>query len=152
MREFAEEWEGQAAERNVALRVRVQEGDLSVSVDPNQLRRVLVNLVDNALDAIAGDGEEAAERSKAGVITLAVRPMRRMVKITVRDNGPGIPDDIREHVLEPFFTSKAQGSGLGLYLVREIVLAHGGALFLSSNGGRGTAVTTRWPRPQNGSS
>ena len=71
--------------------------------------------------------------------------MRRSVKLTVKDNGPGIPDEIRERVFEPFFTSKAGGSGLGLYLVREIALASDGTMSLSSKPGRGTSVSIRWP-------
>ena len=74
--------------------------------------------------------------------------MRRSVKLTVRDNGPGIPDELRDRVFEPFFTSRARGSGLGLYLVREIVLAHRGAIQLAGNGGRGTKVVMHWPRPE----
>jgi signal transduction histidine kinase len=153
VQEFAREWRERAGERGVDLRVRIADGDSAVSVDPNQIRRVLVNLVENAFDAVGGedDGEteeggEAATERRGGIVTLAVRPMRRSVKVIVRDNGPGIPPEIRERVFEPFFTSKSSGSGLGLYLVREIVLAHGGAISLSANGGRGTSVTTRWPR------
>ena len=71
--------------------------------------------------------------------------MRRTGKLTVKDNGPGIPDDLRDRVLEPFFTSKAGGAGLGLYLVREIALASGGTMSLSSREGRGTSVSIRWP-------
>jgi signal transduction histidine kinase len=71
--------------------------------------------------------------------------MRRSVKLTVKDNGPGIPEDIRDRVFEPFFTSKAGGSGLGLYLVREIALASGGTMSLSSAEARGTSVSIRWP-------
>ena len=76
--------------------------------------------------------------------------MRRTVKLTVKDNGPGIASDVRDRVFEPFFTSKLRGSGLGLYLVREIVLAHGGAIALAGNGGRGTSVVMHWPRVEGG--
>lgn len=145
--EFAEEWRDTAGEREVDLRVRVHEGDLAVSADPNQVRRVLVNLVENAFDALELGGD-AGERPKGrGAITLGVRPLSRSVKLVVKDNGPGIPDDLREKVFEPFFTSKSRGSGLGLYLVREIVLSHGGAITLASTGGRGTSVAMHWPRP-----
>jgi signal transduction histidine kinase len=148
VRAFAEEWRAQAVERGIDLRVRVHDGDPRVSADPNQVRRVLVNLVDNAFDAIVE--QEASARARSGVVTLSVRPLRAVVKLTVRDNGPGIPAAIRDRVLEAFFTSKAQGSGLGLYLVREIVLAHGGDLTLTSPRGRGTSVVTRWPRVPEG--
>ena len=146
VRAFSEEWQERAAERDLDLKLRVHEGDLSVSVDPNQVRRILVNLVENACDALA-ESEGDAERPRP-TLTLAVRPMRRTVKLTVRDNGPGIEQDLRDRVFEPFYTSKARGSGLGLYLVREIVLAHGGTIALAGNGGRGTSVVIHWPRPE----
>jgi signal transduction histidine kinase len=145
VRQFAEEsrphWQSDEAD----LRVRTDEGDLRITADPNQVRRILVNLVENAVDAVR-DGEEAEERrARRGLVTLQVRRMRRSVKLTVKDNGSGIPEDIREKVFEPFFTSKVGGSGLGLYLVREIALASGGAMTLSSTVGRGTSVSIRWP-------
>ncbi len=144
--EFVEEWEQSAAERDVELKVRVHDGELAVSADPNQVRRVLVNLVENAFDALEIQGEGGERPRGGGIVTLAVRPLSRSVKLVVKDNGPGIPDDVRERVFEPFFTSKSQGSGLGLYLVREIVLSHGGAITLASTGGRGTSVAMHWPR------
>lgn len=147
---FAEEWRERAAAENVELRVRVAEGDLDVTADPNQVRRVLVNLVENAFDALGRSESGDDERPRTRAVTFAVRPMRRTVKLTVRDTGPGIPEELRERVFEPFFTSRSRGSGLGLYLVREIVLAHGGAISLAGNGGRGTSVAMHWPRPEGG--
>ena len=144
VRDFVDEHRAQAEERKVGLRIRTDGNDHRIQVDPNQLRRVLVNLVENAIDAV-GEGADGATNGRAGVVTLMVRRMRRSVKLTVKDNGPGIPDDARDRVFEPFFTSKAGGSGLGLYLVREIVLASGGTMSLSSGSSRGTSVSIRWP-------
>lgn len=145
--EFAEDWRRRAEEHDLEIRVRVQDGDLDAKADPDQFRRVLVNLVENAFDALTEAAEEGQAVAKGGAVTLEVRPMRRTVKVTVRDNGPGIPESDRDLVFEPFFTSKTRGSGLGLYLVREILLAHGGAISLASTGGRGTSVAMHWPRP-----
>ena len=145
---FATESADQLETRGVALRVRSDDGDGRINADPNQLRRILVNLVENAVDALTGDPDaegDEAKRPKRASVTLVVRRMRRSLKLTVKDNGPGIPEDIRERVFEPFFTSKAGGSGLGLYLVREIALASGGTMTLSSREGRGTSVSIRWP-------
>lgn len=146
VREFVEEWTPRAAERGVELRARYDEETHGVSADPNQVRRVLVNLVENAFDALTEE-QETEGRSKSPTVTLAVRRMRRHVKVTVKDNGPGMPTDLRERAFEPFFTSKSGGSGLGLYLVREIVLAAGGAISLTGGEGRGTSVSVRWPLP-----
>jgi len=142
---FSEETAPRLAARSVHLRIRADEGDHRVTADPNQMRRVLVNLVENAADAVSppeGADEAGARR---GTVTLLLRRMRRSIKLTVKDNGPGIPEALRAKVFEPFFTSKAGGSGLGLYLVREIALASGGTMSLSSSDTRGTSVSIRWP-------
>lgn len=141
---FAEETTPRLGAEEVALRVRADEGDHRITADPNQVRRILVNLVENAVDAVASDEPGEEKRARRATVTLMVRRMRRSIKLTVKDNGPGIPEDLRERVFEPFFTSKAGGSGLGLYLVREIVRASGGTMSLSS-GERGTSVSMRWP-------
>ncbi len=130
---------------DVTLRARSDEGHHRITADPSQVRRILVNLVENAVDAVKGEETGEEKPRKRGTITVALRRMRRSVKLTVKDNGPGIPEENRERVFEPFFTSKAGGSGLGLYLVREIVLASGGTMSLSSTVGRGTTVSMRWP-------
>ncbi len=145
VRDFADEWTERAAERDVQLRVRLDDEDQRISADPNQVRRILVNLVENAFDAVA---DRETKSGRANTVTLLVRRMRRSVKLTVKDNGPGIPPEVRERVFEPFYTSKPGGSGLGLYLVREIVLAGGGWISLSSGDGRGTSVSVRWPSPE----
>ncbi|MDA1195182.1 MAG: HAMP domain-containing sensor histidine kinase [Planctomycetota bacterium] len=144
---YADESTEQLAARGVDLGVRLDQGDRRIMADPNQLRRILVNLVENAVDAVTAehDGEETKGRGRRGTVSLQVRCMRRSVKLTVKDNGPGIPDDLRERVLEPFFTSKAGGAGLGLYLVREIVIASEGTMSLASGTGRGTSISIRWP-------
>lgn len=144
-RAFVEEMQEPSRARGVELRVKADESSVRVLADPNQVRRVLVNLVENAMDAIEpGEGEEGEPR-RLGRVTVLVRRMRRSIKLTVKDNGRGIPDEIRDRVFEPFFTSKPGGSGLGLYLVREIALASGGTMSLSSAPGRGTSVSIRWP-------
>ncbi len=140
--EFAGVWAERAKQRGLRLRAKVDDGEHHISADPDQVRRILVNLVENAFDAL---DEEAESRTRTGTVTLYVRGMRRSAKLTVKDNGPGIPDEMRERVLEPFVTSKSGGSGLGLYLVRETVLAADGSMTLTSSEGRGTSVSVRWP-------
>ncbi len=143
--DFAEEWQPRAEERGFVLKTRADTVTHPISADPNQVRRVMVNLVENAFDALDARQEGETGRARTGRVTLILRRMRRSVKLTVKDNGPGIPADVRGRVFEPFFTSKSGGSGLGLYLVREIVLAAGGSMSLSSADGRGTSVSVRWP-------
>jgi two-component system nitrogen regulation sensor histidine kinase GlnL len=112
----------------------------------DQLVQVLLNLVKNAADSLVASG--AAE----GEVTLITRyqhglrlasptadPDSRVdlpLLVTVRDNGPGIPDDIRPHLFEPFVSSKPSGQGLGLALVAKIIADHGGLIEVESRPGR----------------
>ncbi len=112
----------------------------------DQLVQVLLNLVKNAAEAITGEPDLAGR----GEITLSTayqhgvrmvvpgsaERMHLPLMVTVRDNGPGIPEDIRPHLFEPFVTSKPSGSGLGLALVAKIVGDHGGLIEMDSRAGR----------------
>ena len=123
--------------------------------DLEHLRQVLVNLLTNALAATkAGDevlivmGRRAAtlteleERRRAGHALAET-----MVTLTVRDTGSGMPEDTVAKAFEPFFTTKSvgEGTGLGLYLSREIVASHGGSLTIDSVVGKGTMVVIALP-------
>lgn len=109
----------------------------------DQLVQVLLNLVKNAADAIAGEeggGEIALGTAYQHGVRIAVpgsnQRLHLPLVVTVRDNGPGISDDIRPHLFEPFITSKPSGSGLGLALVAKIVGDHGGLIEVDSRPGR----------------
>jgi two-component system, NtrC family, nitrogen regulation sensor histidine kinase GlnL len=114
----------------------------------DQLVQVLLNLVKNAAEAITASDEYA--RGQNGEITLITgfqHGMRMAVAgsdervdlpllVAVRDTGPGIPEDIRPHLFDPFVSSKPTGSGLGLSLVAKIVGDHGGLIEVDSRPGR----------------
>jgi two-component system nitrogen regulation sensor histidine kinase GlnL len=110
----------------------------------DQLIQVLLNLVKNAAEAIAGterpDGEiHLATGFHHGVRLTASSGRSRAnlpLFVSVRDNGPGIPEDIRRHLFEPFISTKTTGSGLGLALVAKIVADHGGLIDVDSRPGR----------------
>jgi len=114
----------------------------------DQLVQVLLNLIKNAAEAIADDLELCERGAGEIVLTTAYRQGMRLavagsdqrlhlpLVVTVRDNGPGIPEDIRSHLFEAFVTSKSSGSGLGLALVAKIVGDHGGLIEVDSRPGR----------------
>ena len=117
----------------------------------DQLVQVMLNLVKNAAEAVTAtdvDGEITLTTAYRQGVRLAVPGSTQRVHlplvVTVRDNGPGIGDDIRPHLFKPFVTSKPSGSGLGLALVAKIVADHGGLIEVDSRPGR-TEVSLHLP-------
>ena len=96
-----------------------------VRVDSEQIRRVIINLVDNAIEAM----------NRSGVITLETHhdPSASLVRLIVTDDGPGIPAAEREKLFMPYYSTKRRGSGLGLAIVRRIVAEHGGTIEVGDN-------------------
>jgi PAS domain S-box-containing protein len=109
--------------------------NVSASVDNEMIRATILNLVLNAVQAMAGHGHISVKLSQSGTFAT----------IEVRDNGPGIPVEIRNQVFEPFFTTKARGGGLGLPIARRTAELHGGSLALDCPDGGGTVVTIKLP-------
>jgi signal transduction histidine kinase len=110
--------------------------------DAEHLRRVLINLVGNALDAL----EEAGTSSPVLQVMSGDNLAGDAVWVRVRDNGPGIDDATRAKIWSPFYTTKASGTGLGLALSRKIVDAHGGEMELHSAPGEGTEFVLTFPK------
>jgi signal transduction histidine kinase len=94
---------------------------LTIDADPEQLERVLTNLLVNAAQAMNGAGQVWIDAERDAGATV----------LRVRDDGPGVPADVGDRVFEALFTTKAKGSGLGLALCRRIVEAHGGTIALA---------------------
>jgi two-component system nitrogen regulation sensor histidine kinase GlnL len=115
-----------------------------VAGDRDQLVQVLLNLVKNAAEAITDSGEENGEILLSTSYHHGVRlttpgspkSVHLPLLVTVRDNGPGIPEDLLPHLFEPFVTTKSSGSGLGLALVAKIIGDHGGLIEVESRPGR----------------
>ncbi len=106
-----------------------------VEMDAVSLRRVVENLVTNAVAAVEGEGGEVVvSLEEAGGEGAAAH------RLTVADDGPGIPAELRARVFEPFFTSRREGTGLGLAIARRLVTDVGGRIVLDSERGRGTCV------------
>jgi two-component system nitrogen regulation sensor histidine kinase NtrY len=108
-----------------------------VRVDGEQIRRVFLNLVDNAIEAMNRSGMITIETQHDGAAGL--------VRLTVADNGPGITPAEREKLFMPYYSTKRRGSGLGLAIVRRIVAEHGGTIEAGENTPRGTKFTIELP-------
>lgn len=105
----------------VTLQTRIDPVNLGIQADPDLLDQALVNLIKNGIEAVEHCADKrvglAAELDPAGRIVL-----------TIADSGPGLPEGLTEQIFVPFFTTKAKGSGIGLTMVRQIMLAHGGMI------------------------
>ncbi len=135
----------------VEVEPTLPEGPVQVDGDPNQLRQVFMNLVRNAQEAVLDEEQEPQRRPR---IHVEMRCKETQVIVVVRDNGPGIPGDVEvDRIFEAFYTSKAQGTGLGLPTVQQIVQDHGGAVRVALTGPQGTTFEVRLPAcaPQGGS-
>lgn len=124
----------EAASRRVELKCSVPTGLPRVSGDRVHISQVILNLLTNGMDAV--QGQPASDRS----VMLEARAAKGgSVEVTIKDSGPGIPDDRFEEVFKPFFTTKSKGMGIGLALSRMIIHAHGGRLW-AENAETGGAV------------
>jgi two-component system sensor kinase FixL len=117
-------------------------GDAVVEVDSAQIRQVLVNLLRNAIEAMA-DG--AAPGDTRVTISTGLRP-DGAVEFAISDTGPGLSPEAREQLFQPFFTTKANGMGLGLSVCRRLIEAHGGTIEANSPPGAGATFRFQLPR------
>jgi len=119
----------------ITLRSDLPETETWVHLAPTALTQSVFNLVQNAIDAL--------RRSEGGLVEIAAIVRADAVMLSVRDNGPGMPPEVRERCTQPFFTTKTRGmsTGLGLALVYGMVKEAGGALEIESAPGQGTTVT-----------
>ena len=108
-------------------------------IDEDRMSRVIINLMANASEAMVGKGDKATAPAASGPrIQIKTRRTYRGIEISVRDNGPGMTDEVRARVLEPLFTTKNFGTGLGLPAVEKIVEQHGGGLDIETALGQGS--------------
>ncbi len=109
-----------------------------VNADPDQMVQVLTNLIQNAIDAARASAEPQV------LVSLSAHGADR-VRLTVRDNGPGVPAELRERLFEPYVTTKPEGTGLGLAIVHRIVVEHGGEITHADAAGGGAEFTVILP-------
>jgi signal transduction histidine kinase len=136
-------FEKQAVECGVQFRNRLQTQLPMAAADPNQMEQVLVNVLVNAMDALPNGGEIVFTSS-----LIRNRPFDkdvRAVLLTIKDNGMGIAKDQLKHIFDPFYSTKDDGTGLGLPISLGIVENHGGKIHIDSKQGQGTSVIIEWP-------
>lgn len=123
--------QGQEKSVSVSIEIDVEPADLLLYADEDQIGQVVLNLLKNALQALSGEGQ--------GEIRIEAREAERgAIVVDVSDNGKGMPAEVAENVFVPFFTTKQDGSGIGLSLSRQIMRLHGGSLILKSTRPEGT--------------
>jgi signal transduction histidine kinase len=115
----------------------VADTKLELIADRDQMVQVLTNLVQNALDAVRD--------RPAPSVRVEVKRHGERAHLVVRDNGPGFSPEVREHLFEPYLTTKANGTGLGLAIVQRIVVEHGGDIALADEPGPGAALVVELP-------
>jgi signal transduction histidine kinase len=123
--------------QTITLEVSVANDARWVRVDPRALQQVMLNLIANAVDALEGRDNPT--------ITIATEQREDFIWITVHDNGVGIPHKDQQHLFKPFYTTKSQGTGLGLVITKKMVVAMNGRIGLVSEEGVGTTVTLAIP-------
>jgi signal transduction histidine kinase len=104
--------------------------------DKRQIRQVFINIIQNAIDAL----------KEKGTITLSLDQFSaNEIEIKIRDNGPGMSDNIRSNIFNLYFTTKAQGTGIGLSIVQRIIYEHGGSISVESETEKGTSFIIHLP-------
>ena len=133
--------EARLTDAGVKLASKIAAAD-QVFADPDQLHRILVNLLRNARQAI----EHQEARTASGRIEVSLEALGGASLVRVSDNGPGVPDRIRERLFQPFAGSgRPDSTGLGLAIARELAQGHGGDLTLTLSGAEGTVFELRLP-------
>ncbi|WP_340111898.1 sensor histidine kinase [Maribellus mangrovi] len=128
---------------NSDYKLELDESLPKIEVVPQDIGRVLLNLINNAFQAVSearNRKPDAGSKDYKPEVTISTKKLVDKIEIRVTDNGPGIPEDIKEKIFQPFFTTKptGQGTGLGLSLSYDIVKAHGGTISVESNENSGT--------------
>jgi len=122
---------------NIALYIEVSPEKLKLNIDEKMITQVLINLIQNAIPALEGRGNKS--------ISIFIEKIQdNHIKLQVEDNGKGIPQEVLERVFIPFFTTREDGSGIGLSLSRQIISLHGGSMNIRSKEGEGTQVEIRF--------
>ena len=127
---------GQIEKHNIKLSVTL-ENNLNINADPRQIEQVLINMINNSFYFLKGKQNPR--------IDLAAEEDNESLSITISDNGPGIPEDDLEKIFVPFYSTKPAGTGIGLSLCRQIMLAHNGKIIHCRNTRKGACFRLIFP-------
>jgi two-component system, NtrC family, sensor kinase len=137
------------AEAKVRIGCEIEEGLPRLLLDGEQIRQMLVNLVQNAIDAVESFAADGARPGYAGNITISagLSESRDLLALRVKDNGAGMAPEVQKEIFTPFYTTKqlGKGTGMGLSIVYGVVKMHAGDISVDSEVGRGTTFTIRLP-------
>jgi len=125
------------AHKRVQFETEVDTAVPHILIDRNQFKRVLINVLDNAIASIVGHG-------KVKITTAAIDEMKTL-RLAIADSGQGIPREYRSRLFEPYFSTKKMGTGLGLAIVNRIIQDHAGKIYLRENQPQGTVVVIELP-------
>lgn len=128
----------EANEKRIEVRPDLEKFLPRVELDARYMRQSLLNIVENAFSAMPG----------GGTLTISTKLTGDYVTLCIRDTGTGIDPEHLEKIFEPYFTTKASGTGLGLTVVYKVIKEHHGDIFVSSEMGKGTVFTIKLPVPQ----
>lgn len=124
-------------EKGIACSIHTGPENLLIMADDTQLKQVLINLVKNAMEALEGSTNPR--------LNIVVKRVLNHVSLEISDNGSGIPPEILEKIFVPFYSTKAEGSGIGLSLSRQIIRNHGGQISVESEPGKGSLFRISLP-------
>ncbi|MBB6611653.1 HAMP domain-containing histidine kinase [Pontibacter sp. Tf4] len=124
-------------QKNIQLRIQLKNPQISLKADPNLLEQVLINLLVNAIEAVK-------ENPAAEIVLSAFTDAEDKTVIKVSDNGTGMSREVQEKIFIPFFSTKKNGTGIGLSLCKQIILLHRGSIQVQSEEGAGTSFALRF--------
>jgi two-component system, NtrC family, sensor histidine kinase AtoS len=143
LKRIIDRWQPRFSKVNVQANYLPTNALTTVSGDSRALEQVFTNLIGNAVEAMSTEGGVLSVR-----LDRVIGPSKRpQIQVSVSDSGPGIPEEIRERIFEPFVTTKTQGTGLGLAITKRIVTAHHGSIQVTSFPG-GTVFELKFPAHQ----
>jgi signal transduction histidine kinase len=135
VREVVELYKNSFEKKKIQFRLQAKDESVFLWANKDQLEQVFINLLQNALEAV----------EEGGSIDVIVSKKEEKVMIEVKDSGRGISPEVRDKIFTPFFTTKKNGTGLGLFISKRIVENHEGKIYFSSDEGKGTIFIVEFP-------